>query len=109
MNKYCFALFLIVMACISNASTQTGYISTILVRDDGLHWIYVTGERTEKPQCSVNHSYWMIKDEASNYGQSQFALLISAMMANKKVKITGDGSCTRWGDGEDIRTVQVIN
>ncbi|WP_104026167.1 hypothetical protein [Vibrio jasicida] len=88
------------------SSNQTGKVTHILVRDDGLHWFYIEGERNEKPQCAKNN-YWMIKDEHSVYGKSQFSLLLSAYMSDSKVIITGKSSCERWGDGETIGTVQL--
>ena len=87
------------------ASTQTGKITKILVRSDGLHYFYLSGPRGEKPHCATNHAYWMIKDESTTYGKSQFSMLLAAYMTNKTVKIFGSAECTRWGDGEDIKTV----
>lgn len=82
-----------------------------MVWDEGLHWFtLLTGEkgRIERPECSATHSYWMTKDENTRYGQSQFSMLLAAYMAKTPVKITGKHSCTRWGDGEDISTVQLL-
>jgi len=103
---------LLTMVLLSNgllASTQTGTVTSILVRDDGLHWFYITGARTEKPDCSINKTYWMIKDEETVYGKSQFSMLLSAYVSGKKVKVFGSGHCTRWGDGEDVSTIQFTN
>jgi hypothetical protein len=86
------------------ASNQTGAITRILVRTDGLHWFYVSGDRTEKPICATNN-YWIIKDEESAYGKSQMSMLLTAYSMGKTVTIQGEGNCTRWGDGENIGTV----
>lgn len=99
-------IFLLSASFYAFSSSQTGKVTHILVRDDGLHWFYIEEERTEKPQCAKNN-YWMIKDEHSVYGKSQFSLLLSAYMSDSKVVITGKSSCDRWGDGETIGTVQL--
>lgn len=104
--KVIVVLFAVLLPSFVNASGQTGIITHIQVRDDGLHWLYINGARTEKPSCAT-HGYWMIRDEDSGYGKSQFSLLLSAYMAGKIVVITGKNTCGRWGDGEDIGTVQL--
>jgi hypothetical protein len=90
----------------SFAGSQTGLVTNINVRTDGLHWFTLSGDRGAMPTCTNGHfTYWMIKDENSTYGKSQFSMLLAAYMAQKPVTIVGTGSCTRWGDGEDINTV----
>lgn len=105
-----FTIFLVSFS--SLASVQQGTVTNVIVRDDGLHWFILlsdgSGERSERPECSATHTYWMIKDENTRYGQSQFSMLLAAYMAKTPVKITGKHSCTRWGDGEDISTVQLL-
>jgi hypothetical protein len=49
----------------------------------------------------------MIKNENSVAGKSQISLLLAAQAAGKPVAITGAGTCTRWGDGEDIDVLVV--
>ncbi|WP_064791923.1 hypothetical protein [Shewanella woodyi] len=89
------------------AGSQTGLVTNINVRDDGLHWFTLSGDRGVMPACTRDRfTYWMIKDESSTYGKSQFSMLLAAYMAQKTVTIIGTGSCTRWGDGEDIKVVQ---
>ena len=90
------------------ASTQTGKVVSINVREDGLHWFYVSGTRTTKPACATSsESYWIIKDENSTAGKSQLSVLLSAYMAGKEVVIQGRDTCVRWGDGEDISAVML--
>lgn len=90
------------------ASTYTGKISAIHVRNaDGLVWIYVEGTRTgEVPTCGKK-TYMIIKNENSESGKRQLALLMLAHATNKKVIVVGANTCTRWGDGEDIDTVSI--
>ncbi|MDH5325960.1 MAG: hypothetical protein OEZ68_00665 [Gammaproteobacteria bacterium] len=91
------------------SGTQEGIITNILVRDsDGLHYFYVSGTQYDRPACSTGHTYWMIKDEASVAGRSQLAMILAAYMSKKTVRITGSNTCTRWGDGEDVNTIQLI-
>ncbi|KZN54483.1 hypothetical protein N474_01830 [Pseudoalteromonas luteoviolacea CPMOR-2] len=83
------------------AGAQTGKIKDIRVRDDGLHWFVLDGASTNKPTCA-KFGYWMIKDEKSDYGKSQFSMLLSAYMADKTITVVGANTCTRWTDGEDV-------
>ena len=90
----------------SFAGSQTGLVTNINVRTDGLHWFTLSGDRGAMPACTQERfTYWMIKDENSTYGKSQFSMLLAAYMAQKPVTILGTGNCTRWGDGEDINAV----
>lgn len=90
------------------ASTYTGKVSTISVRDeDGLVWITIQGERTSnRPTCATNW-YMVIKNENSSAGKRQLAMLVMAKATNKIVVIDGAGTCNRWRDGEDISTVSI--
>ena len=106
MKKIILLLMMIHLPTSAQASTQTGKISSIQVRDDGLHWFYIEGSRSLKPTCAT-HEYWMIKDENSAYGKSQFSMLLSAYMGGKEIVIHGKNTCSRWGDGEDVGTVQL--
>ena len=110
MTRYIFTLvvFLIGFSTSSYAGHQTGIVTQINVRNDGLHWIHLSGDRGAMPDCTQGrYSYWMIKDENSTYGKSQFSMLLAAYMSQKPVTIYGTGDCTRWGDGEDIKHVQL--
>jgi len=91
----------------ARASEIHGQVVSIKVRDDGLHWIMVKGERTEKPSCA-RYDYMMIKDENAAYGKAQLSLLITALTSGKAVTVWGENTCTRWGDGEDINTVELL-
>jgi photosystem II stability/assembly factor-like uncharacterized protein len=108
--KYLLSLLLVSAAmlitpAIALASNQSGIVTKVIVRTDGLHWFYLEGTRSERPACSAQHEYWMIKDENSVYGKSQFSMLLTAYIAKSPVTISGNGTCSRWGDGEDINTI----
>jgi hypothetical protein len=49
----------------------------------------------------------MIKDERSDAGKAQFAMLLSAQLSGNSVTVDGAGVCSRWGDGEDIEHVML--
>lgn len=90
------------------ASTYIGKVKAINVRDeDGLVWIYISGDRTgDRPNCATNW-YMVIKNENSPAGKKQLAMLMMAQATNKTVVIHGSQTCNRWGDGEDISMVGV--
>lgn len=94
--------------CASNqaiAGTGFGKVKFLLTRThDGLQYVKIKGERAGKPACATN-DYFMIRDEKSDTGKAQYAMLMSAYLAGKIVAIEGAGTCNRWGDGEDIESV----
>lgn len=106
-NKFKIIPFLLFMTFGASAGTQTGKIGTLYARaSDNLHLVILTGgtAKTGSPACARN-GYWLIKDENSVAGQSQFSQLLAAKMAGKTVQINGMNTCSRWGDGEDINTI----
>lgn len=101
-----FLLALSLLPGAASASSVTGTIKDLSVRaTDGVHYVVINGTPTQRPSCAANTTYYMIKDEASDTGKAQLAMLLSAYMAGKPVWIEGAGACTRWGDGEDVGTV----
>ncbi|NIA55772.1 hypothetical protein HAV22_19235 [Massilia sp. TW-1] len=90
------------------AGSQSGQVKNVIIRaSDGLVYVEVTGTAENKPGCAT-HSYWMIKDEKSLTGRQQLASLLLAQANGQTVSIIGNGSCTRWSDGEDIDYI-IIN
>jgi hypothetical protein len=88
------------------AGTATGKIKKLYARSsDGLHYVELEVPVTGSPACSAGKAYFMIRNEGSDVGRSQFAMLLSAAASGHPVTIGGTGSCTRWVDGEDIDTV----
>jgi len=96
-------LALLSLSAPAMAGSQTGQVTQILKRaNDGLIYIYMTGQGSGRPSCAANTTYWMVKDENSVTGKQQLALLMSARATSQTITIIGANSCTRWGDGEDI-------
>lgn len=93
------------------AGHQTGKVSILYARaSDNLHLVSLTGgtQRVDPPSCAKNN-YWLIKDENSTVGKSQFSQLLAAQLAGKTVRITGLNTCSRWGDGEDINLIVIFD
>lgn len=109
--KHYFVL-LVIFCCVSLfAGQSSGYVDSLLVRDsDGLVYFFLRDEvvLSEKPSCATK-KYWMVKSENSVAGKNQLSLLMAAQMAGKKVKVYGYHTCERWGDGEDVNTVQLLS
>jgi hypothetical protein len=105
--KIIFLLFMFISTNIY-AGTQLGTVDYIIVRaSDGL--VYFTlkgGDQAGKPSCAT-HGYWMIKDENSTSGKLQYSMVLSAHASGKVIKVTGMNTCTRWGDGEDVNSIQI--
>ncbi|WP_419237716.1 hypothetical protein ACN08P_08995 [Photobacterium leiognathi subsp. mandapamensis] len=94
----------------SFAGEQTGKIGGFYARaSDNLHLIFLEGNHsTNKPACA-KYSYWLIKDEHSTSGKSQFSQILAAKLANKTVTIKGLNTCSRWADGEDINYIVILD
>lgn len=88
------------------AGSVEGTIASLVIRDsDGLVYVHVNGANGGRPACAQNQPYWMIKDENSVTGKRLIGTLLAAQLIQRRVTIWGYGTCTRWGDGEDIHTV----
>ena len=100
--------FMVLLCLISGASyagTQSGFVARLEVRAvDGLIFFSLSGAKTGSPACATRR-YWMIKDENSNAGKQQYSMLLTAYTSGKPVMVAGMGTCTRWGDGEDVGSV----
>src|SRR5689334_13409575 len=79
-----------------------GTVQQVFVRaSDGLIYVVINGTASDKPACA-GQSYWVIMDETSDVGHKQYELLLAAASSGVSVGIHGNGTCTRWPDGEDI-------
>lgn len=97
------------MAGLSNAGTQTGLVTEIAVRAaDGLVTFKLSNSAGyTRPACASLTSYWIIRDENSEAGKRQLALLMMARAEKLPVTVVGSGTCMRWPDGEDVNTLIV--
>lgn len=65
------------------AGNQTGKITMLYARaGDNLHLVMLSGPKTNLPACATA-GYWLIKDENSVAGRSQFSQLLAAQMAGR--------------------------
>ncbi len=108
--KQLIGILLLVLALNVSAGSQTGTVDYVIVRaSDGL--VYFTlkeGVLNDRPDCA-KIAYWMIKDENSNAGKQQYSMILTAHAAGKTVTVKGMNTCDRWGDGEDVNTIQIRN
>lgn len=109
MKKTVLAVMLALMSPLSQAGSQVGTVVFVNVRaSDGLVHVVLSGAKNFSPACATR-GYWMIRDENSNAGKQQYALLLAAKLSAKTVVIRGGNTCLRWGDGEDIDEVEIID
>ena len=102
------AITLSLFSYVVAAGTITGTVSSVLVRaSDGLTYVYINGAASGQPACATN-PYWIIMNETSDAGHKQYAMLLLAEATAAQVTISGNGTCTRWGDGEDINEIQFL-
>lgn len=88
---------------------QTGLVTEIAVRaSDGLVTFKLSNNAgPTRPYCASLSTYWIIKDENSESGKRQLALLMMARAEKLPVTVKGTGACTRWPDGEDVNLLIV--
>ena len=105
MQTFLLAMVFAALASPCCAGEQSGVIAAIIKRSsDGLVYFYLSGAAVGKPSCATQ-SYWMIKDENSNTGKQQLAMLLMARATGQTISVSGSNACTRWGDGEDLDAI----
>jgi hypothetical protein len=93
----------------ANAGQAIGPVLYLTQRaSDGLIYVVINGANVGSPGCATS-SYFMISNENSEVGKKQFAMLLTAKATGLRVAITGKNACTRWGDGEDIDEVKIMD
>lgn len=109
-RRACLAAALAVVSSATVAGDITGYVTHVVTRDsDGLTYAVVAGTPSNRASCAAATSYWIVAAETTESGKKQYALLLSAKTSGLRVTINGKGTCTRWSDGEDINTLQLID
>jgi len=103
------ALFGLLLSGGAVAGTQVGKVADIQIRaSDGLVLFYLTGDPAGRASCAASTKYWMIKNENSDTGKRQIALLLSARSIGATVSVYGANTCSRWGDGEDADAITLM-
>lgn len=94
---------------VTHAGTQTGQVKFVNVRaSDGLITFgIVGGTKTSAQSCNATDQYWAIRNEDSNAGKQQYAMLMSAQASGKVVNISGLNTCDRWSGVEDVDYIQI--
>ncbi|WP_375592175.1 hypothetical protein [Chitiniphilus eburneus] len=108
MKKIFIGFLLACTAGLASASYQTGKITSVITRADGLVYLFIENGalRAGKPSCATSN-YWMVRDENSQAGKNQLATLMTAYATGATIAITGSGTCNRWSDGEDIFIIEL--
>lgn len=107
--KKLFVIMLLLLASVSFAGNQSGTITFLEVRaQDGLIHFALSGTAKENSPACATRGYWIIRDENSGTGKMQYAMLLLAQAAGKKVFVNGLNTCTRCGDGEDVNSIGFV-
>ena len=91
----------------STPSEQTGIIKSIQALNDGRTIEFMETARSERPSCAT-YPYWFIANENTTAGKTQISILLAAHAAKRSITIKGTGACSRWSDGEDISSVEIL-
>jgi hypothetical protein len=107
MRRVIASLIGILVATSVQAGSGHGTITYLIQRaSDGLIYVHLSSAPSGRPQCATG-SYFMVRDENSNTGKGQYAMLLAAKISGKSVTIEGMNSCVRWPDGEDINYILI--
>lgn len=104
----CLTLFVaaMVIAPLSFAGSQLGRITSLVFRaSDGLVYFYLEGSPSARPACAQSQVYWVIRDEKSEAGKRQIAMLLTARALNAPIHVNGTNACERWSDGESVDSI----
>jgi hypothetical protein len=85
------------------SSAGSGYVSHIIINDNGVVLFTHSGTRTSPPSCSgaTLGARWAF-DGSTAAGQAKLAALLSAYGLHKQISILGAGACPVWGDTESV-------
>ncbi|SHG52782.1 hypothetical protein [Massilia sp. CF038] len=108
MKKTLLAIAALTLSAPSFAGFQVGTVKSVTVRDsDGLVFFVLNGTAREgRPTCA-GQTYWMIKNETTLAGKQLYAQVLAAQLSGKTLTVEGAGTCTRWPDGEDVRSISL--
>lgn len=103
-----FALCGTLLSSSVSASVVVGKVTRLVTRSsDGLQIAEIGGARSAKPACAT-YDYLIIRDEKSDAGKAQYAMLMAAFLADKQITAEGSDRCLRWPDGEDIESITFV-
>ena len=106
-RKRLFVVVLSLLATPAWCGSQTGQVTQVFVRErDGLVYFTMSGQHDNRPACATQQ-YWIVKNENSEAGKRQLALLLAARSTGAVVTVSGSNTCVRWHDGEDADTVSI--
>ena len=99
------ALMSLIGATPLTSTADTGRLRTVYARDpDGLQLIEIEG-RGARPACAIA-TQMAFRDEKSDIGKAQYAMLMAAFLAGQTATVVGAGKCTRSDQSEDIAVVR---
>jgi len=90
-------------ASASASTTDAGYVSHIIINDNGVILFTHTGTRTTPPACSgpTLGTRWAF-DGSTGAGHAKLSALLSAYALHKRIWVVGTGACANWGDTESV-------
>ncbi len=105
--KSIITLVLSTLSFIALASTTTGYVNHFVVHHDGdnLHKFDVALDGTAPNQPTECNNGYYSGDLTTEAGKAHYSMLLSAVMANREVKIDGQSSC--FHGREKVRNVHI--
>lgn len=100
------ACVLFLLGSVPAQAEQIGRVTMLSVRSsDGLIHFELDGARGPRPACAEQHGYWVIRNENSDTGKRQYAMLLAARATGQVLTVTGAGVCDRWADGESVNSI----
>lgn len=99
-------LISLVFALPVEASEQTGKVTMTTSAVGGVYAFHASGTRSAKPACATD-ALWAIPSLSSDGFKAIFAQVVSALLSDKNVSVTGAGTCVTYSNREDVAWVNL--
>jgi len=104
--KYRISTLIVMLATGSSpalAGSASGTAYNIISQNNGVVIFAVTGTHTGNPTCSTTSRFAFLSNTSN--GQAMLATLLTGYTLGKTENIVGDGTCSSWGDSENVQYV----
>ncbi|SEO74305.1 hypothetical protein SAMN02800692_1848 [Luteibacter sp. UNC138MFCol5.1] len=102
------ALFMLASIPASAGTVTAGYVTRLYVRQsDGLVYFETSGTINNRAGCGISNTTWVLPGENTETSKRQYAALLVAKASHLSIDVHGSGTCTRWGDSEDVNIIVV--
>ena len=93
-------LFAFTTIAMADSGNSSGYVNRVYVHHGDVV-MFDVGKHHSKPACNRSGEEWAVSLKTQK-GRGMYAMLLSAALQDIPVTVVGTGSCSAWGDREDV-------